>query len=160
MAPNAGLQNTERPIKCELGHLTSPNFLDDAMSSLSRHCPSFKSFLKGKLSKSFEIFFLRCSDVHTNPTRFSNAESLYMPRCKSVTYGMNSITNICINSWNNITEILEKPSTLSISELKKDDVRTVYFTNPPMIIELNNTLIAAPLPSPFCHSLFLTFLFL
>ena len=32
---------------------------------------------------------------------------------------MNSITNICIKSWNNIPEILEKPFTLSRSELKK-----------------------------------------
>ena len=38
---------------------------------------------------------------------------------KSVTYGMNSITNICLDTWNSISEILEKPSTLSISELKK-----------------------------------------
>ena len=37
-----------------------------------------------------------------------------MPRFKSVTYGRNSIINICTNSWNNITEILEKSSTLSI----------------------------------------------
>ena len=83
------------------------------------NCVFLHSFLRGKLPNSFENFFLRCNDVHTNQTRFSNAESLYMPHFKSVTYGMNSITNICINSWNNITEILEKPSTLSISELKK-----------------------------------------
>ena len=123
-----------------------------------QNCVFVHSFLKGKLPKSFENFFLRCSDVHTNPTRFSNAESLYMPHFKSVTYGMNSITNICINSWNNITEILEKPSTFSISELKKRCSKCVSlnidFTNPPMIIELNNTLIAAPLPSPFYHPCF------
>ena len=76
-------------------------------------------FFLGKLPKSFENFFQRCSDIHINPTRFSSAECLYMPRYKSVKYGMNSITNICINSWNNITELLEKPSTLSTSELKK-----------------------------------------
>ena len=57
-------------------------------------CVFVHSFLKGKLPKSFENFFIRCSDVHTNPTRFSNAESLYMPHFKSVTYGMNSVTNI------------------------------------------------------------------
>ena len=37
MALNAGLQNTERPIKCELGHVTSPNLLGDVMSPISRH---------------------------------------------------------------------------------------------------------------------------
>ena len=41
-----------------------------------QNCVFVHSFLKGKLPKSFENFFLRCSDVHTNPTRFSNAESL------------------------------------------------------------------------------------
>ena len=84
-----------------------------------QNCLFVHSFLKGKLPKSFENFFQRCSDIHNNPTRFSSAECLYMPRHKSVKYGMNSITNICINSWNNITELLEKPSTLSTSELKK-----------------------------------------
>ena len=37
MAPNAGLQNTEHPIKYELGHVTSPNLLGDVMSPISRH---------------------------------------------------------------------------------------------------------------------------
>ena len=75
-----------------------------------QNCLFVHSFLKGKLPKSFENFFQRCSDIHNNPTRFSSAECLYMPRHKSVKYGMNSITNICINSWNNITELLEKQS--------------------------------------------------
>ena len=44
MPKKAGLQNTERPIKCKLGHVTSPNslimpchqYLDtDQVSSLS-----------------------------------------------------------------------------------------------------------------------------
>ena len=43
-APNAGLANTERPIKCELGHVTSQHLLADVMSSISRHCPGFKFF--------------------------------------------------------------------------------------------------------------------
>ena len=37
------LQDTERPIKCELGHRTSPNLLDDIISSTSRYWPIFKS---------------------------------------------------------------------------------------------------------------------
>ena len=39
---NAGLQITERALKCELGHITSPNLLRDVMTSTSKH--SFKSF--------------------------------------------------------------------------------------------------------------------
>ena len=44
MAPNAGLENTEQPIKCKLGHVTSPNLLGDDMSQISSQCPNFKSF--------------------------------------------------------------------------------------------------------------------
>ena len=43
-AEKAGLWNTERPIKCELGHVTSPNSLEDVVLLASRHQPSFKSF--------------------------------------------------------------------------------------------------------------------
>ena len=34
-------------------------------------------------------------------------------------YGMNSITSACIHSWNNTTKILESPSSISLSEVKK-----------------------------------------
>ena len=44
MPLKAGLYNTERPIKCELGHVTSPNLLGDVMLPISRHWPIFKSF--------------------------------------------------------------------------------------------------------------------
>ena len=53
-------------------------------------------------------------------TRFSKFESLYMPRFKSVKYGLNSITNACIQSWNKTTQILESPSSISLSEVKQE----------------------------------------
>ena len=83
-----------------------------------QNCPLCCSFLKGKLPKSFDNFLQRCSDIHSNPTRFSRSESLYMPRFKSVKYGLNCITNVCVNSWNKLTQIFESPSTLALSELK------------------------------------------
>ena len=72
-----------------------------------------------KLPKSFENIFQKCNTIHVNPTRFSRSDCLYMPRFQSVTYGLNCITNTCIHSWNNLTKTLEKPSTLSITMLKK-----------------------------------------
>ena len=42
-----------------------------------------------------------------------------MPHTQSVTYGMKSITNFCIHSWNNLAKIVDKPSPLSKHELKK-----------------------------------------
>ena len=84
-----------------------------------QNCLLSHSFLNGKLPSSFETFFQRCSDVHNAPTRFSKSECFYMPRVKSVKYGMNSITSACIHSWNNTTKILESPSSLSLSKVKK-----------------------------------------
>ena len=84
-----------------------------------QNCLFVHSFLKGKLPKSFENIFQKCNTIHVNPTRFSSSDCLYMPRFRSVTYGLNCITNTCIYSWNNLTKTLEKPSTLSITMLKK-----------------------------------------
>ena len=75
------------------------------------------SFLKGKLPKSFENFFQKCSDIHINPTRFSSSDCLYF--LKSVTYGMKSINNHCIYSYKTLTENLEKPSAHPITTVKK-----------------------------------------
>ena len=92
-------------------------------------CLKNGKYLKSKILQKFKsAYFQRCGDVHTNPTRFSSAKCLYMPRFKSVTYGINSITNICINFWNNITKLLEKPSTLSTSKVKKTMYRYLSTT--------------------------------
>ena len=66
-----------------------------------------------------DYHLLKCSHIHINPTRFSSSECLYLPPSKSVTYGMKSITNHCIYSWNTLTENLDKPSTHSITTVKK-----------------------------------------
>ena len=87
----------------------------DLQNSLLCH-----SFLNGKLPTSFKTFFQRCSDIHYAPTRLSKSESLYMPCFKSVKNGLNSITNVCIKSWNKTTQILESPSSLALSEVKQE----------------------------------------
>ena len=90
-----------------------------------QNCLLCYSFLKGKLPKSFDNFLQRCSDIHSNPTRFSKSEHLYMPRFKSVKHGLNCITNVCVNSWNKLTEMLESPSSVRIFEN-----RYVIYSNP------------------------------
>ena len=80
-----------------------------------QNCLLCHAFLNGKLPTSFETFFQRCSDIHNAPTRFSN-----VPRFKSVKYGLNSITNACIQSWNKTPQILESPSSLALSEVKQE----------------------------------------
>ena len=83
-----------------------------------QNCLLCHSFLNGKLPKSFENFFQRCGEIHTIPTRLNLSACLYMPRVKSVTYGLNSITNNCIHSWNKFTQFLESPSTLPLTDIK------------------------------------------
>ena len=84
--------------------------------------------LKGKVPKSFDNFLQRSSDIYSNPTRFNRSETLYMPRFKSVKDGLNCITNVCVNSWNKLTEMFESPSTLSLSDLKSK-MFNLYISN-------------------------------
>ena len=91
-----------------------------------QNCLFVHSFLKGKLSKWFENFCKKCSNIHINPTRFSSSECLYLPPSKSVTYGMKSITNHCIYSWNTLTENLNKPSTHPITTVMCNDFIANY----------------------------------
>ena len=92
--------------------------LEHGLGVILELVPLSGSFLKGNLPESFEHFFQKCSDIHSIPTRLNNSECLYMSRVRSVTYGMNSVTNNCIRSWNNLAQILESPSTLPLSEIK------------------------------------------
>ena len=108
-----------------------------------------------KLPKSFENFVNKSSGHHVKPTRFSSSECLYIPCFKSATYSMNSLTNICIHSWNKITEVVVKPSSLPTNEIKT----TMYnvqlqcatilaaanrnLDDFPSIFSYNNTLIVA-----------------
>ena len=84
-----------------------------------QNCLLSHSFLNDRLPKSFENFFQKCSDIHSTPTRSSKSEYFYMSRFKSTKYGMNSITNTCIRSWNSLTQVLDSPSKLQIGEIKE-----------------------------------------
>ena len=99
-----------------------------------QNCLLSYSFLKGKLPKSFDNFLQRCSDIHSNPTRFSRSESLYMPRFKSVKYGLNCITNVCVNSWNKLTEML-------IEMFESHSTQSQHQIIPPIILPWFNFMI-------------------
>ena len=83
-------------------------------------------FFKEKLPKSFDNFLQRCSNIHPNQTRFSRSECLYMPRFKSVKYGLNCITDVCVNS---LKEMFESPFTLSLSDQVKCSTTTFLTIN-------------------------------
>ena len=139
-----------------------------------QNCLLCHSFLNGNLPTSFETFFQRCSDIHNAPTRFSKSESLYMPRFKSVKYGLNSITNACIQSWNKTIQILESPSSLALSEVKQE--MSNYYMNNYWLTKTIFTIICwawasilhcsllSPSPSPvylyFCYFFFAMIIFL
>ena len=65
-----------------------------------------------QLPKLVDNFLQRYSDIHSNPTRFSRSECSHMPQFKSKKYRLNCITNICVNTWNKLTEMFESPFSL------------------------------------------------
>ena len=93
-----------------------------------QNCIFVHLFFKEKLPKSFNNFFQKSSVVHVKPTRFSSSECLYIPRFKSATYGINYITSAAIHSWNKLTEVVDKPSSLLIHEIKTI-LSNNYFAN-------------------------------
>ena len=57
--------------------------------------------------------------------------SLNLYRCrvlKVLKYGLGSITNACIQSWNKTIQILESPSSLALSEVKQE-MSNYYMNN-------------------------------
>ena len=63
------------------------------------------------------------------PARFSSPEYVYLPCFKYVTYGVNSITNVCIHSMNRLTEVVVKQSSLSTTEVKRIMSKINYIAN-------------------------------
>ena len=74
------------------------------------HCwfaklPLSHSFLYRKQPISFETLLQRFGDVHNAPKWLRKSTCLHVPHFKKAKYGMNSIPNDCIHSWDNATQI-------------------------------------------------------
>ena len=117
-----------------------------------RYCKNAKYFSCAFISKrkAIKIIWIlqKSSNVHSKQTRFSSSECLHIPLFKSVLYGMNSITNACIQSWNKLAKDVVKPclTTTSIAT-KNENVTTRKLSS---FLGHNDTLIvASPSPSPY-----------
>ena len=63
--------------------------------------------LKDSLPICFQDYFHKLDQVHPDSiTKQSNVGCLFVPTCKSTTYGLHSITHHCITDWNNMTRQL------------------------------------------------------
>ena len=73
-----------------------------------KNCLFVYDYLKGNLPKSFEDTFHRVDETHSTETRRAETGMLSIPRYKGTTYGLKSIYKTCINSWNSITNEINK----------------------------------------------------
>ena len=84
-----------------------------------QNCLLAHDFFKGALPESFEDFFKTSESVNDISTRMTTTDSLWMPYCNSTTYGLNSISSICIHLWNKLASITKSsPTTLSRIAIK------------------------------------------
>ena len=64
--------------------------------------------LKDYLPDSFRNFFFKLDQIHPDSnTKMAKSGCLFVPRCNSTTYGLNSITHHCIDDWNDMTLLLQ-----------------------------------------------------
>ena len=83
-----------------------------------QNCQLSHSFLNNNYQNLWKLF-PKCSDIHSTPTRSSMSEFFHMQRFRSTKYGMNSINNTCIFSWNSLTQDIDSPTKLQIGEMRE-----------------------------------------
>ena len=71
------------------------------------NCLLIHDYSRNLLPKSFNNFFIPCSDLYSSDTRHA-AGSLFVPSVNSTKYGLKSIKLSSIFQWNYLTESLEK----------------------------------------------------
>ena len=83
-----------------------------------QNCLFVYDFLKGNLPSSFDFTFNRVEESHSIATRRADTGMLSIPSFNSTTYGLKSIYNNCIKSWNMLTT--------KINLLEKEKNKTKY----------------------------------
>ena len=87
-------------------------FVHDTLKKLSPVC--------------FHDYFLPTQDIHPFSTKSSSLGCLYVTKCNTIKYGLNSITRLCISQWNSFTEKFKCDLT-SLSRLKLKHALKAYF---------------------------------
>ena len=98
--------------------------LDDFVSL--QNCLFVHDHLNDKLPTCFDDYFKQVKEIHSFGTRNSSSGCLFVNQSNSRKYGLNSITNKSINSWNFFTKKL-KCNLKDISRFSLKQKITQYF---------------------------------
>ena len=94
-----------------------------------QNCLFVHDYLNNSLPACFEDYYFKLNYLYFNvQTRNSNLVCLFSHSKNTTRYGLNSITQKSINSWNSITKHM-KTDLSSISRYKLKNLLTQYFIN-------------------------------
>ena len=87
------------------------------------NCSFVYDYLQGNLPQSFVDTFSRIADSHNKNTRQANIGMLYAPRYNTTTFGLKTVYNKCIKSWNELTlNINIKEKKKCVNKLNTPDI--------------------------------------
>ena len=113
---------------------TNPLFKDNEILKLQdfiklQNCLFVYDYLNTALPECFEDYFFRLNSMYFNvQTRNSNLGCLFSPSKKTTKYGLQSITQKSIYSWNYLTKHLKTDLT-NMSRYKLKSILTKHFLN-------------------------------
>ena len=78
-----------------------------------QNCVLVHKALTGNIPECFNTYFQHLKDINSHVTRGTTMSCIQRNMHNTVTYGINSITNKCILTWNEMSAIFEQPSEIS-----------------------------------------------
>jgi hypothetical protein len=97
----SGFRDNASPLYKELKILK----LDDYI--LLQNCLLAHDFINNKLPECFNSYFKSVSEIHSQGTRSNQWGCLHIPHFATTKFGLDSITNKCIHSWNHFSKLFK-----------------------------------------------------
>ena len=97
----SGFRENANPLYKDLRILKLENHIS------LQNCLFVYDFLNKKLPTCFNSYFQSVSQVHTQGTRSSQWGCLYIPHISTNKYGLNSITNQSIHTWDHFSKLFK-----------------------------------------------------
>ena len=93
------------------------------------NCSFVHDYFHNKLPISFNNTFTRSNDRHEYSTRKATTGQLCTPRYKTTSFGLKSIFNHCINSWNKLSIDINKIHKKdNVNKVKVEDIDLLKFS--------------------------------
>ena len=93
------------------------------------NCSFVHDYFHYKLPISFNNTFTRSNDRHDYSTRKATTGQLCTPRYKTTSFGLKSISNHCINSWNKLSIDINKIHKKNyVNKVKVEDIDLLKFS--------------------------------